>query len=308
MRKLIALLFFFSLPILVSAQSWKVYRFNLVYGVGATSFLGDLGGSSLSGTHVLRDFNLQSTRYAFSGGLRYKLSPFTSVRGNLSFGRLYGSDQIKDVEFYRAYRNLNFRTSLIEANMLYEASFMKEQTTRRTRMRGVSGGGRGYIIHVNGFAGLGVFYFDPYGEELDNQGNSTGKWVKLRPLHTEGQTLLASRPKTYSNFQLCIPIGLAFNIRINRKWNATLEYGIRYTFTDYIDDVSSTYVDPLMLKGQGASGELASKMANKTSNRFPAITLPGAQRGDPRFTDAYMFAMLSLNYKVKAGRNNLPKF
>ena len=257
---------------------------------------------------MLRDFNLQSTRYAFSGGLRYKLSPYTSLRSNLTYGRLYGSDQIKNVEFYRAYRNLNFRTSIIEANMLYEASFMKEQTTSRTRMRGVKGGGRGYIIHVNGFAGLGVFYFDPSGEELDSKGNSTGKWVKLRPLHTEGQTLLVSRPKTYSNIQLCVPIGLAFNIRVNRKWNATLEYGIRYTFTDYIDDVSLNYVDPKMLKAQGGTGELAAKMANKTSNLLPAITLPGSQRGDPRFTDAYMFAMLSLNYKVKAGRNNLPKF
>lgn len=307
MRKSICLFLLLSLPFLASAQSWKVYRYNFVFGIGPTSFLGDLGGSNLAGSHLLNDLNMGSTRYAASGGLRFKISAYTSVRGNFTLGRLSGSDQIKNVEFNRAYRRLNFRTTIAEANFLYEASFMKEQSTRSPRMRGVKKS-RGYIIHVNGFAGVGMFYFDPAGEELDQQGNGTGKWHKLRPLHTEGQTLLASRPKTYSNYQLCIPIGLAFNMRINKRWNATLEYGLRYTFTDYIDDVSTVYVDPLILKGQSTNGELAAKMANKTTNAAPSITAPGAQRGDPRFTDAYMFAIFSLNYKLKANGSNMPKF
>ena len=299
MRKNVVLFLLMILPMLSVAQRWKGYRYDIVFGAGASNFLGDLGGANQFGTHLLRDLNWQSTRYSLTFGVRYRLGEYTSLRGNLAYGRLRGSDAIKNVEFYRHYRNLSFRSGVAEFNVLYEASFMKEQIGRKLRLRGVKGR-RGYELYVFGFVGLGGFYFDP-------RGFDGSKWVRLKKLHTEGQTIIASRPREYSSFQFCIPFGIAFKYAINRRWGVALEYGLRYTFTDYLDDVSSTYVDPDLLRTQ-KNGELAAAMADKTDKTRPDITSAGSQRGDPRYNDAYMFALITFNYKLKTTRANLPKF
>ena len=100
-----------------------------------------------------------------------------------------------------------------------------------------------------------------------------------------------------------MPFGLGFKYTIDRIWGAAMEFGVRKTFTDYIDDVSKTYVDPKSL-----SSPTAAALANRSSGTDPNITLPGQQRGDPRYTDTYMFLVISVTHKIKTTRGNLPKF
>jgi hypothetical protein len=47
-----------------------------------------------------------------------------------------------------------------------------------------------------------------------------------------------SKPVEYSNIQLAIPFGVGFKYIMNPKWYAALEFGIRKTFFDYLDNVS----------------------------------------------------------------------
>jgi hypothetical protein len=74
-----------------------------------------------------------------------------------------------------------------------------------------------------------------------------------------------------------------------------------------MDDVSTTYFDPKALIG-GQYG-IAASLANPTNNslHYSNATFPGVQRGDPRDKDAYMFAVITLYYRLKKGIS-LPKF
>lgn len=288
-----------------SSQRWKAYRYEISFGLGASNFLGDLGGANQIGTNYLKDLELSQTRFAASVGLRYKLSEYFALKGNLTYGQVSGEDALTE-EFFRNYRNLSFKSIILEANMNFEASFMREQFGHRYRLRGVRGR-RGYEMYLYGFAGIGVFHFDP-------KGYYQGKWHRLQPLGTEGQGIVPSREK-YSLIQLCIPLGFGFKYTFDRRWGVGLEYGMRKTFTDYIDDVSRTYYDNELIAQ--ANGPIAAALADRSlyneylsaeGKDYSFITSAGQQRGDPRDKDAYMFAIISINYKILTGRDLRPRF
>jgi len=289
-----------TLPGFVNAQRykqrWKAYRSEIHIGAGATNFLGELGGADQIGTDYFKDLELSQTRIAISAGLRYKLSQMFALNTHLTYGKVAGDDALTK-EFFRNYRNLNFKSNIWELNSNFEFAFIREQVGHRYRLKGVRGQ-RGFEMSAYGFVGIGVFYFNPKGER-------NGEWVKLRNLNTEGQGLTSTRKK-YSNIQLAIPLGIGFKYSFDRRWGIGLEYGIRKTFTDYIDDASKTYYDNNALLIQ--KGALSAAMADKSDKDFPYITAPGEQRGDPRDKDSYMFAIISLNYKLRTGRSSYPMF
>lgn len=312
MRKLVLFLVFTACVFTSNAQRWKGYRYEVLFGIGATSFLGELGGANYIGTHQFRDLEWRATRPAATVGLRYRLDEYFALRPAFYYGYVVGKDKWTK-EPYRNYRNLSFGSNILELSVVLEWSFMKEQMGKKYRLKNVKGK-RGKEIYVFIFAGAGGFYYHPTAKD------SKGTRQNLRKLHTEGQstkklTLVDSR-KQYSGFSMAFPVGLAFKYIINKKWSVTLEYGLRQTLTDYIDDVSSTYVDPNVLRKQeGAKGEKAVEMADRSNNgdphgptSWPYFSAAGAERGDPRYTDSYMFLNITLNYKLKSARSNLPKF
>ena len=280
----------------ISKKKWKAYRIEYTIGLGASNFLGELGGANQIGTHAFRDLELSQTRYAADVGFRYKISQTFALHTKFTYGKLVGDDKLT-TEFFRNYRNLSFRTSIYELSENLELSFLKDQVGHRYRLRGVRGI-KNVEISAYGFIGVGVFYFNPKGK-LDD------KWYALQPLGTEGQGTVASR-KRYKRIQACVPIGLGIKYAIDRNWSIGLEFGLRYTFTDYIDDVSKTYAE--------LDDPTAAALADKShendiyGNQYNYITQPGQQRGDPRYNDAYMFALFNLNYKIKTGRVNYPMF
>jgi hypothetical protein len=140
---------------------------------------------------------------------------------------------------------------------------------------------------------------------MDPKAEYNGSVYRLQPLGTEGEGLVPSRPK-YALFQFCIPVGIGFKYTLGRQWGVGLELGIRKTFTDYIDDVSTTYFDFASYPGQ--YDPLAPKLADRSDGTKPENTLPGAQRGDNRENDTYMFAIFSVNYKLNMGRGFSPRF
>ena len=294
-----AVLLLLVLPLIGSGQRlrnrWKSMRAEVHFGIGATNFLGELGGANQIGKHAFQDFEFSQTRIAISGGYRYKLSASTALNTSISYGQVSGNDNLT-TEFFRNYRNLSFKSDIWELDTHFEFSFIKDQVGHRYRLKGVRGQ-RGFELAMYGFAGIGVFYFDPKAEY-------EGKWVKLRPLGTEGQGLVATR-STYANIQFAFPIGIGFKYTLDRRWGIGLEYGLRYTFTDYIDDVSKTYYDNNLLS---AKDPLAGALADRSDGSYSYITAPGAQRGDPRHTDAYMFAIFNINYKLRTGRTSYPLF
>ncbi|MBT8194874.1 MAG: hypothetical protein HKO56_03180 [Bacteroidia bacterium] len=297
MQRLALVLLLTLIPVLLNAQSrrWKSLRYEVVFGAGATNFLGELGGADQIGTDFYRDLEFSQTRPATSLGLRYYVGSRAAVKANFTYGILAGDDATTN-EFHRQYRNLNFKTNIYELTTVFEYMFLSERPGARYKLKGVKGI-RGYNIAFYGFAGVGVLKFNP-------QGEYNGKWYDLQPLGTEGQGIIESRKK-YDLVQLVIPGGIGFKYAIDRRWSVGIEYGVRKTFTDYIDDVSRSYVEKSILD---QIDPLSYYLADKSNGDFPSNTSPGAQRGDPNDKDSYLFALFTINYKLRSGGSHLPVF
>jgi hypothetical protein len=294
------LLLILMVPLISSAQRWKRQRYEFSMGLGVSNFLGELGGANQIGTHYFRDLEFSQTRLAAALGLRYKLSNYFALKTHLSYGRVSGDDKLT-TEKFRNTRNINFFSDIYEWNLNFEGAFQQEQIGHRYRLKRVRGL-KGYELYTYLFAGVGVFYFNPKAE-------FQGQTYNLREYHTEGQGYIPTR-KNYSLFQVCIPLGIGFKYTIDRQWGLGLEFGIRKTFTDYIDDCSTTYIDLAQYQtgDQYDVGQFLANPSDRSNLEAQNITAPGQQRGDPRYKDSYMFAIFSLNYKIKTGRNNLPRF
>lgn len=315
MRAKAFLLLLIIIPTLVSAQRWKRQRYEWIAGVGATQFLGDLGGRNQVGSDWFFDLDAASTRYVVNLGFRYKISQYVSVKTGLTFGEIAANDKFTD-EPYRNNRNLHFRSPVVEWATQMEVSWMRESIGSRYKIRRVRGRGRkGSQVYVYGFAGVALLYMNPMAKY-------NGKWHSLKPLHTEGQDFVPSRAE-YSNWQLTIPFGVGMKYALDKKSSIGLEYGLRKTFTDYVDDVSTSYVyskwAPNALAIQQTLGydNVAAGLADPSLNRAPdnidsfpgaCSACPGQQRGDPSNLDSYMFLMITYQRKIRTSRKGLPKF
>jgi len=282
------------------AQRWKRYRHELSVNLGAANYLGDLGGASTGDGSRFGDFQFAITRPAFGVSYRYRLTERLAAKANFMYGRVYGDDAEAGNDARKS-RNLNFRSPVMEFSVQGEFYFLKESSGSAYRVSGMRGGGgspiAGYL-----FGGIGLFYFNPQGE------NAAGDWVDLADLNTEGQGLPGG-PDDYSQIALAFPLGFGFKYAINRQWNVGIEYGIRMTTTDYLDDVSTDYYDPAALAA--ANGAEALEMADKRINLATGEDLDpisaGGQRGGSAL-DSYMFGFVTVGYKFKTGKRGRTRF
>ncbi len=305
-------LLLFVLSLTLNAQTRKLRKDELVFGIGGTGFMGELGGANKIGSYGPRDFDFKAMRPSFDFGYRYRISDRWAIKTSAFYGLIYGNDKLTK-ELYRNNRNLYFRSHLAELSSQLDFFFMTNITGQRYKLK-VHGKKNvrfsGYL-----FAGVGGFYFNPQARyHLDGEG--VKKWYNLKDFSTEGQGIIPTRKK-YSNFAFCVPFGVGFSYGWTKYWAIGLEYGFRKTFTDYIDDCSTTYVD------KGIYGNLSTEKSirqeyfanpsptkDKPVEQFPLTmsTRPGMQRGDPKKKDAYMFVMLNVYYKIHTNKKFYPIF
>lgn len=308
MRKLLIFILLFSfIASVADAQSRRrkrsrsirkkpAYRYEVIGALGATNFLGDLGGANQIGTNGFKDLELALTRPALAVGIRMKVVPHVSVKGNLFWGILRGDDKLTK-EPFRNTRNLNFKSNIFELSGQVEFNFSKEQKGHVYQIKGVRGR-KSKERDIYLFGGGGVAHFNPMGKY-----NNT--WYKLQPIGTEGQGFIPGSKK-YSRFTGLITVGAGFRLALNRYWGVGFELGMRKTFSDYIDDVSTYYPDPAAFNGNPVS-EALSNPSNPESFAYcyPCI---GEVRGDPTDKDAYMFGALTLGYKIMTKKRSRSKF
>lgn len=256
--------------------------------VGPSNFLGDLGGNMGRGTPFLKDNNIQMTKLTIGGFVSYHPNELLAFRLALNKGALEGDDAIiknkGGLEEERKIRNSNFRSKFTEALLLaevYPTIFLEEDANDNYRKL------RPYLL-----AGIGAFHFNPQGYDP-----FSGQWVDLQPLRTEGQGF-SEYPdrKQYKLTQMNIPLGFGIKYFMNDNMNISFEIIHRKTFTDYIDDVSTNYIDPALFYNYfpTAQAQLAERMANKSSGRFAA----GSKRGTPSNNDSYYSAGFKLGIRL----------
>lgn len=272
--------------------------FEAGFTVGPMVFLGDLGGHMGKGTPFLKDYNINATKLSYGIYLAAHPNEALGFRLSVNFGKVDGDDnyvQAKGgLEEARLDRNLNFKSNISEATFMaeiYPTVFFEDQPTE------VTGRLRPYAL-----VGVGVFHFNPMGTYIDPN-TSQGTWVYLQPLHTEGEGFPEYPDrKNYALTQLNIPMGAGIKYFISEKVNISFEVIHRKTFTDYIDDVSTTFVDPSLFAAHLPSGtaQIAMAMANKSplQNTAGSNYHPGDKRGDATQKDAYFTFGLKLGIRL----------
>ena len=279
---------------------WKTNRNEITIGLGASNFLGELGGRDQIGTSFIWDLEVSQTRPAFSLGWRYYLREKMALRTSLTYGVLAGNDNLT-AETFRRNRNLNFRSDVFEFSVVYELHAFKEELGHIYDLRGVKGQ-KASRVGLYGFIGVGGFYFDP-------RGKFNNSWVRLKPLRTEGQGLPGGAQE-YSNFGFCVPMGFGIRKALTKQWSVGLELQHTTTFTDYIDDVSTVYYDPEAIRG--VSGDVNVYMADPSlgvgDNVNELTTSPGQQRGDSSDKDAYLFIKLQVHHKLYKYKSGSKKY
>jgi len=241
------------LPSFLSAQHSEV---GLM--IGGSLYRGDL---TQSGSFA----SFRETHAAFGGFFRYNMGDYVALRLGVNHGSISGYDS-KSNDQIQENRNLSFKSTVTEVALTGEFNILGYQPY---------GLYRPFSPYV--FGGVAVFKYNP-------KTKYNGDWVGLQELGTEGVD--------YSLFQFALPLGLGVKYALNDTWNIGLEASARLTFTDYLDDVSTVFLDESTLLENG--GELAVALGNRSTG--DDAFQPGDVRGNPDKKDMYFMVGLTLSY------------
>lgn len=242
---------------------------------GCSFYLGDLNQARL----------FKDVHPAGGFMFRYNLTPRWAVKADFLFGKLSSSDIGTD----HSTRNLSFSSPLTEFSAEAELNFLKLYNQI---------GKNRFSPYI--FAGITLFSFNPKAE-------LNGVVYDLQSLGTEGQGLEGGADKRYSLTNVAIPFGIGIKFTMGRYFSIGAEWGFRYTFTDYLDDVSTVYYDNDLLRAQ--RGDVVGDLADRTMELVDPITglnLPantaGTQRGNVTNNDLYSF--VGVFFTVKFGNED----
>lgn len=229
-------------------------------------------GPMVGGSYYIGDLNpydhFKNTN--LSGGLvyRYAINSRVALRANLMYAKLSADDADSKFEKHQL-RNLSFETDIFEIAGGIEFNYFNYKM-----------GDLKHFFSPYMFIEIGVFNMNPKTEY-------NGEMIELQPLGTEGQSSSLNNEEPYSLTQIVIPMGVGFKINLGKKAAVSFEYGIRKTFTDYIDDVGGNYVNTLHLAEE--NGNIAARLSDPSLDGFEAV---GA-RGNSATNDWYsMFGVM----------------
>ncbi len=261
-----------TLTLLLSLSASAQWRAGIF--AGGASYLGELN-----------DKPFARTKPAIGGSLSYEFANRLALRTNLTIGTLEGGDQWSGDEFKRLNRNLSFRTNIVELSLVGELTLFNMENMRWSPY---------------GYAGLAVFRFNPYMKVGSEK-------VYLQPLGTEGQGIPGAPGQTYQLTQFAIPVAGGIKFDVTENLRLGFELGLRRTFTDYLDDISTGYADAAqLLSARGPQAVAYSYRGDEVPGSapgYPDAGYPdkGAIRGNPTVKDFYYFTGLHLAFRIGGG-------
>lgn len=220
------------------------------------------------------------------GGISYKyfFNPHVGIRLGAAYTHLTAADSLSTSAVKQA-RNLRFATNLFEFHGGLELNLLPIEADN---------------VHITPyvFGGIAVFAYNPYAD-------LNGGKVHLRPLGTEGQGIPNYPDRSeYSLVNVAFPIGGGLKFFVGRTLMISTELGFRYTNTDYLDDVSKSYVNMDTLYAY--KGQQAVQMSYRGDERYgwdgnyPDYKF---QRGDSQSNDWYWFGNITVAVYLKAFGN-----
>lgn len=256
--------------------------------VGAMNCLTDLGGKQGVGKQFLKDLNFGNTNVTVGGYFTIMYKSAIGLRLEANFGKVSAYDSVlnsvpkTDIARNRFYRNLNFQSSIREYAFMAEIHplylfvnyALRDQAPPRFSP---------FIL-----GGIGFYSFNP-------QAEIKGRLIDLQPLSTEGQGFNEFPDRqVYKLKQTNIPIGAGFRYDISPIVKLRGEFVYRMLSTDYLDDVSTTYIDQKLFDGNNLTDAQIYDAKLLYSNSDKAVFGAGRRRGNPTNKDSYF----SFNLKV----------
>lgn len=256
-----------TLSVLLISTMANAQKIHLnLYG-GAMNYQGDLQD---------KRYTFNQAHFAGGLGLSYDLSDHFSLRAGGLIGRVSANDKYGRNKA----RNLNFTSNIYEINGGLEYYLWPI-------------GDRSLTPYV--FASLAIYHFSPYTHD------TSGAKVYLAPLSTEGEGFIAGK-NVYNRTALAIPIGGGVKLALSDKINVGLELGFRKLFTDYLDDVSSTYVDQAtLLANRGPKAVELAYRGGELKGGTAAYPAAGTARGSAKNKDWYYFTGLTISFALGGG-------
>ncbi len=240
--------------------------------------IGVAGGGSQYFGDLNEHYGFKTIHAAGGFYARQRLNSYIAVKLLANYTKVGYDDKYSDVA-YQKLRNLNFESDIAELAIQAEFNFFSFITGDRDHR---------FTPFLTG--GVGIFYYDPYTEYK-------GSKVYLRPLGTEGQNAGYSSRK-YTTASPCFPVGAGVKWWIKGGVNLTVEIADRLTTTDYLDDVSSTYVGVNRFKANSTAAALQDRSQEIPQQKM--IGQSGKQRGNTASYDQYMMAMISLSFNLRS--------
>jgi Domain of unknown function (DUF6089) len=241
-------------------------------------------GVTLGAAHYFGDLNTRASlnrlKPAIGVFYRKQFNNYLSARLSVHYAQLGYSDVYSKNE-YQKRRNLSFNTDILEVALSGDFNFFRYMPGDPQHS---------FTPYVT--LGVGVFSFNPYAY-------LNGKKVFLRPLGTEGQNLGytpagGSKRKPYGSMAMCVPIGFGIKYNVNDKLNFSVQIAQRLTFTDYLDDVSSTYIG----RTRFTDGSAAQLLQDRSGDKGELIGIEGRQRGWSKQKDQYLIAEVGISFNI----------
>ena len=251
-----------------SAQYSDVQEGQFGFTLGAAHYFGDLNNRAA----------INRPKIAVGGFFRKQFGNYTGLRVSAHYLQLGYSD-VYSKNDYQKRRNLSFNTNVWEIALQGDFNFFKFIPDDPDHL---------FTPYVT--LGVGVFSYDPYAYYQ-------GQKIFLRPLNTEGQTFYQNR-KAYGTMAICFPIGIGFKYSINRDLNFSAEIVHRFTTTDYLDDVSTTYIGVDKFPSVTGAPSIASIMQDRSFETGEPIGVEGRQRGFSKQKDQYIIAEIGLSFNL----------
>ena len=255
--------FFIFLLLLCGLQSRSQHLFASLF-VGESNYSGDLQE---------KPFTLTQAHPSIGAGLLYEINDKMLIRADFTYGNISAHDKYGKKN---RNRNLSFFSTLSEYSIGFEYTLLNLYL---------------YKVSPYVFTGVALYDFNPYTK------TDKGSIVFLAELNTEGQGFYNGR-KDYKLRQFSIPFGGGIQWAINDNKRLGIVFGFRKTFTDYIDDVSKTYVDETVLAL--ARGQKVADIAYRGDELANGGPYPpgGSLRGNSKSNDSYYFTGLTFRVRL----------
>ena len=148
---------------------------------------------------IARTYNFLNSKPAATVFYRSNMSKVVSFRAAVTAGKIGARDSRNPIDEFAAARNASFNLFLMEGSTVMEYHFLNWRDEK-------------HILRFTPYMFAGLSLFGISGHQ--------------------------TKRGDYSNVQGAIPFGAGVKYIVNPKWYVALEFGVRKTFFDYLDNIS----------------------------------------------------------------------